>query len=181
MLAAAVLAAIGATFFDSEDYKTRMATVENGIFDLVAPPGCLPLPVVHVFGSPRERGRAHGQLLSERILHFANVALPAYYVQQVDDLVTEDKLPAWLQSEIRRLADQNAAAAVELALGWLEGIQHGFNNASAAAVYEEMDAIAEGACEAAVEDCDAAILSSTLRRMNVLPDLIRMQCSMLGA
>jgi len=134
-----------------------------------------------VFGSARERGIAHGRLLSERLLRFVDVALPAFYVQEVDGLVANTKLPDWLQAKIRPLAEKHAAAAFDLALGWLESVQHAFNNASAAAVFTEIDGIAEGACAAAAQACDSKALAATLRRVNVLPDLIRMQCSMLGA
>ena len=174
-------AATGAVFFDSVTYTTRVAVSTHGILDRVTPPGAVPLDVVHVFGSVRERGFAHGQLLSARLLHFVNVAMPAFYVQEIEDLVANVKLPKWLQAEIKKLAEEHAAAAFELALGWLEGVQHSYNNASKAAVFEEIDAIAEGACNATTDACDSAALAATLRKLNVLPDLIKMQCSMLGA
>ena len=51
-------------------------------------------------------------------------------------------------------------------------------------LYDEIDGIAHGACAAAAtagRACDAAAYAKTLRKVNMLPDLIRMQCSMLGA
>lgn len=175
---------VGATFFDSALYTTRITTTSNGILDRVAPPGCVSLDIVHVYGSPRERGLAHGRLLSDRLLRFTNVLLPEFYVQEFDGLADNNKLPAWLRSAIRSFAKEHAAQAFELALGWLQGVQHSYNNVSAAAIFEELEAIAQGACEVAAATgsaCDARTLATTLRNMNVLPDLIRMQCSMLGA
>jgi len=60
-------------------------------------------------------------------------------------------------------------------------VQHEFNSGSAAGVFEELDGLAEGVCLAAVGECDVQALRRTLWNVNVLPDLIRMQCSMLGA
>lgn len=185
MLSIAPLLAAGAPqFFDAADYVTRITTTENGILDRVAPPGCVPLDVVHVYGSPRERGIAHGKLLSARVLDFANVYLPKFYVQEIAGLADNDKLPKWLQTAIRGFAKADAPKAFELALGWLQGVQYPYNNASAAAVFDELDGVAEGVCqvaEAAGSACDVAELTKTIRNVNVLPDLIRMQCSMLGA
>jgi len=109
-------------------------------------------------------------------------------------------LPAWLQEAIRKLllpgVEAAAPAAFHLALDWLEREQLKYNNASAARLYEEMAGIAHGACAAAEEvtaasgvrragdsngACDEAQLLRTIHRLNMLPDLIHMQCSMLGA
>ena len=179
-----LLAAGAPQFFDSADYATRITTTTNGILDRVAPPGCVPLDVVHVFGSAKERGVAHGKLLSTRVMHFVNVDLPNFYVSEVAGLADNKWLPKWLQANIRNIANKDAPKAFELALGWLQGVQHKYNEASAAAIFDELDGVAEGVCDEAVAAgtaCDVAELTKTLRNVNVLPDLIRMQCSMLGA
>ena len=178
-----MLAALGAIFssnpfYDAAAYKHSVATVPNGLLERVAAPNSVPINVVHLFGTPRERGLAHGQLLSAPLLHFVNVQLPTFYEQEVEGLDLS-KLPTWLQAAIRQLGAKHATKVFELALQWLGGVQFEYNAASAAAVYEEIDAIAEGAC--GVGACNATELAATLRQVNVLSDLIRMQCSMLGA
>ena len=81
--------------------------------------------------------------------------------------------------------EKAAPAAFGLALSWLEKEQRTWNNASSAdPVYDEVAGIAHGACSAATKagrTCDPAALAKKVRQLNVLPDLIRMQCSMLGA
>ena len=115
-------------------------------------------------------------------------------------------LPKWLVAALRLLKptiNRDAPKAFHLALGWLEELQRRHNNASAARVYDEIRGIADGACAAAnaaaanaaatsdadpkrpgaaaSAPCDAAALYTKLARLNVLPDLIKMQCTVLGA
>ncbi len=167
----------------ADQYRQHVSTVPNGVKYLVSAPDSLPLPEVHVFGDPSARGEAYGRLLSAEVLHFHRVALPAYYNANIDSLVDGlSFLPPWLQLEIKRLAKREAPQAFELALGWLEGVQRRFNEASELELYAEIEGMARGVCAAAgSSSCDEREIAGAIGRVNVLPDLIKMQCSMLGA
>jgi hypothetical protein len=173
--------------YDASKFAKPVATVTNGVRTLVSVPDAVPLPVVHLFGTPAERGEAYGRLFSAEMLFFLNTAMPDFFRQYVDSLRDEiHKLPKWLQEAILAVlpvAEKAAPVAFDLALTWLEGLQRSHNNASAAHVYEEIRGMAHGICAAAPVDvaCDEASLAKSIARLKVLPDLIKMQCSMMAA
>ena len=112
--------------------------------------------------------------------------MPAFYVEEVDSLKDQlGKLPAFLRKLIEDLLlpplEKAAPAAFGLALTWLEQEQRKWNNVSAAdPVYDEVAGIAHGAC-VATGCADEAALRARVMQINLLPELIQMQCSMMGA
>ena len=141
--------------------------------------------MLHVYGSAYERGEAHGELLGVKLLDFTETALPNFFKEYVGELAQQiGTLPKWLQDIILKLlpyAEQEAPKIFDLALEYVELVQRKYNHGS---LYDEMDGIAHGACAAAAKagrSCDAAAYAKRLQKINMLPDLIRMQCSMLGA
>ena len=172
--------------FDAAAYTTTVATTANGIRQRVAAPGAAPLDVLHVFGSAYERGVAHGTLFAKEIQYLNDVAMPAFYVEEVDSLKDQlSKLPAFLRKLIEDLLlpplEKAAPAAFGLALTWLEKEQRKWNNVSVAdPVYDEVAGIAHGAC-VATGCADEAALRARVMQINLLPELIQMQCSMMGA
>jgi len=172
---------------DAATYMTLVDRTSHGVRYMVRAPDSAPLDVVHVFGKPRERGRAHGSLLARRLLEFLYVDMPLFYESEVASLDLSG-LPSWLVAAIEKIepsVEDRAAQIFDLALGWLEGVQRPFNTASASGVYDELDAIAEGMCAqigTSTGPCaNVTAVQRQLHLVNVLPDLIRMQCSMLGA
>ena len=173
--------------YDAADYMKLVGQAENGVKYTVLAPDAVPLDVVHVYGTSRERGVAHGRLMSARTLDFLNVQLPKFYAQQVAD-IDLSKLPDWLAAAIEQLllpsAESHAEEIFNLALQWLDEVQQPFNTAGRAPLSEELQGMAEGVCDTAAHagvECDAASVYTQLRLVNELPDLIRMQCSMIGA
>lgn len=166
--------------YEAVDYTTKLRQSENGVLYEVNAPDATSLRTMHLFGSARERGVAHGTLLAQELLDFVLVDLPAFYVSQADQLPI-DKLPEWLQGPVTKLLETAAPEAFNLALGWVYSVQEEFNGVSKANVYDEMDGIAEGICKTVTGPCDVAALSKTIRHVNMLPELIKMQCSMMGA
>ena len=70
---------------DAATYTTLVEKSKNGVlYRIVAP--TLRLDVLHVFGSPYERGEAHGRLLSAKILEFVETSLPAFFRSYVGEL-----------------------------------------------------------------------------------------------
>lgn len=172
---------------DAASYTTLVGNHTNGLHYRVAAPGSEPFSLVHVYGTARERGEAHGFLLSAELTDFIEHKMPQFFEQYVTQ-INLGGLPDWLQEAIRKLLLQpisKAAPAVfDIALTWLEAEQKKYNEASPTLVFDEMAGIAHGACLAATaagSKCDEDKLHRTLVRINMLPDLIRMQCSMLGA
>jgi hypothetical protein len=189
--AATVISNTPNPIYDAAKYLKPVKHIQNGTQYTVQAPGAAPLDVYHVFGSPTERGYAHGLLMSARILDFIEVQMPRFYRQQIAGLDL-DNLPKWLADAIRKLlpaAEKEASTIFGLALGWLETLQRPHNSASRSHLYDEIDGIAKGVCAAAAATPTAASdhlcreheLRDQLRRLNMLPDLIKMQCSMLGA
>ena len=88
--------------FDGGDYSKQLASVPNGVLYEVAAPDAQPLKVMHVFGSARERGYAHGQLLSADIVDFVVNELDDYYRSEVTQIPVAS-LPKWLQGLVKKL------------------------------------------------------------------------------
>ena len=172
---------------DAAKYTTFVGNHSHGLHFRVTAPDALPFSVVHTYGTASQRGQAHGYLLSAQVIHMIEHQMQAFYEQYVRD-INLGGLPDWLKKAIEKLLLQplsKAAPAVfDLALTFVAAEQKKYNTASAAAVYDEMAGIAQGACLAAEEaglKCDTTKLHRALVHVNMLPDLIRMQCSMLGA
>lgn len=179
---------------DASLYRTLVSKTSHGTHYRHSPPSTAPLDVLHVFGTSYERGEAHGRLISAQLLDFVGPKLDTFYGQQILALIggcmevgQKCSLPKWLVEAIRLLrptVNRNAPKAFNLALGWLEEMQRTYNNASASRVYDEMRGIADGACavsNAAGTACDPTALRKKLNRINVLSDLIKMQCTVFGA
>ena len=177
-------------------HPTLVKHVANGVHYYVAGPDSANVDILHVYGNAFQRGEAQGLLLGTQLLDFIGPQLDGFYFEQFTELIggclepgQPCKLPKWLVAAIRLLAPtikRDAPKAFELALAWLEELQRPYNNASAAHVYDEMDGIAQGTCASETvrmdgRECDTASLRTKLHRVNVLTDLIRMQCTVLGA
>ena len=98
------------------------------------------------------------------------------------------KLPLFLQKAIKALLAHEAPAAFDLALSWLYSRQEKYISGSKTAVIEEMAGIVDGAwgsqlCNGtSLGHCvDKSKVLKTIHSVNMLPELIRMQCSMMGA
>eukprot|EP00656_Telonema_subtile_P002062 TRINITY_DN1089_c0_g1_i6.p1 TRINITY_DN1089_c0_g1~~TRINITY_DN1089_c0_g1_i6.p1 ORF type:complete len:169 (-),score=49.71 TRINITY_DN1089_c0_g1_i6:538-1044(-) len=137
---------------------------------------------MHLFGDAYQRGVAHGRLLSEDLLTFIQEDLPIFYKSEVDQIPLHT-LPPWLSKAIKGVLKSAAPAAFNMALGWVWEQQQSFINASATKVLPEMQGIADGICyNSTAKACgDKAALLKTIHHVNMLPELIRMQCSMMGA
>ena len=56
--------------YDASAYTHHVANHSHGVLYRVAAPNATPFSVLHVFSTPRERGEAHGYLLSAEIMSF---------------------------------------------------------------------------------------------------------------
>ena len=150
-------------------------------------PDTAPLQVMHLFGTAYERGVAHGQLLSNELVEFMTTDLQDYFLQECDQIPL-DKLPKWLAGAITKLCKDAAPTAFGLALGYVFDQQKDYINASSTNVMEEMAGIADGICTPTGKNATIPALCSdkrkvldTVHHVNMLPELVQMQCSMMGA
>jgi len=172
--------------YAAADYSTIVRSTTSaagrGVLFLVSAPHNTTLKVAHLHGDANARGHAHGELLGLELLDFVENKLDAFYRSKIDEIPWAT-LPAWLTKLMRPLLKDAAPTAFKLALNYV------YDHEKAkipAALWDEVDGIAKGACVAAAAasppvKCDEASLLATLRTVNMLPELIQMQCSMLGA
>lgn len=128
-------------------------------------------------GDATARGVAQGELLAEEIQEFALRKLPEFYRSMVLDLDLS-KLPTWLAAILKVEGAKHAPAAFDRALEAVFERQYAYMPPR---LLEEMDGIAEGLCRTIGDSCDLAEWKGMVRRVNMLPELIRMTCTMFGA
>jgi hypothetical protein len=169
--------------YDSGSFSTKLQSVPNGVLYSVAAPDNASILVMHVYGSPTERGFAHGQLLSAAIADFATNELDAYFKSQVDSLDLT-KLPPWLAKEVHSLLHHNAPAAFRLLLDWVYGQQKGYVAASKAKVLDEMAGMVGGICSPAGNGTAPAMCSNVKKMTELMhqvctvcPQLFALNCS----
>ena len=191
MLTLATLSLVAAQpnpIYDAPSYATKLRSVPNGVLYSVSAPGEAKMQVMHTFGSASERGFAHGQLLSSEIAEFVTNELDQYYREQVDQIPLST-LPPAIAAAVQALIEKAAPEAFALALGYVFEMQAAMIGASQANVIAEMEAIADGVCTLPAGAngtlpalcSDRTKLERTIKHVNMLPELVRMQCSMMGA
>jgi hypothetical protein len=172
--------------YDVLKYRKKVKSVKNGVMFEVAVPGSTKLQEIHMFGTAKERGYAQGQLLGKELHYFGVTVVDKYYADVVEQLKQVQNLPV----DIKKIVDAGWAGTAPyifaVALDYVYYQQKEDIAASKANYWEEIDSMAQGACDAALSagtlaTCDAPDLAMRLKRLNLLPELIRMQCSMMGA
>lgn len=133
-------------------------------------------------GSVHDRGFAHGALMAKEIVQFVNVELNKYYIGMVMDIeVNTDGLPEALQKmfEVIKAKEALKAPAVfNQALEWVYDKEEQYMPQD---LIDEMNAIGEGICSVHSGKCDVAEMQALVKRVNMLPELIRMACTAFGA
>ena len=184
LVGAAAAASLGAKtpnpIFDAKKNYRQIATTEHGVLGIIDVPMNASLRVLHLTGTPQQRGFAQGKLLAKEVIDLVQTALPDFYKHNIDGLKDYIKfLPEFVQNAVLKLAESAGTAAFSLALDWLEREQRKYNDRKDTGAYDEIEAIAQGTCSEL--NCDAEEVRKSILRANLAPELIRMQCSMLGA
>lgn len=128
-------------------------------------------------GDASQRGVAQGELLARELIQLVDVALPRWYISMIKDLDLS-VLPTWLAAILKVKAAELAPSAINKALGIIYNIQEPFLPAR---LITEMEGIAEGLCNAVGPSCDLDSWKLKVKQVNMLPELIRMTCTMFGA
>jgi hypothetical protein len=119
------------------------------------------------------------------LLELLEVALPKWYMQIVTSLDLS-MLPDWLAKLLNFELASHAPAAFNRAL---QAVYEREAEFIPPRLLAEMDALAAGFCDglrrkapaAIAEKCDVAEAAAAVRRINMIPELVRMTCTMFGA
>ena len=130
-----------------------------------------------LYGDATARGVAQGELLAEEIQEFVERKLPEFYRSMVLD-IDLSRLPTWLAAILKVEGAMHAPAAFDRAL---EAVFEKQLPYMPPRLLEEMDGIATGLCQTIGDSCDVDYWKAAARRVNMLPELIRMTCTMFGA
>lgn len=187
--------------YDASAYTTVLNSTDNGELQLVSVPGsdgtspAQELRVLHVYGSPREMGRAHGLLLGDFAATFLNEKVPEFFEQEFESVLPPG-LPDWLVKLFDEAVASKAPEVFNIALEYVYGVQKSYLEASPTHVLDELAGMAEGLCASGApfgtthtnadgspssSSCDVDKLTGRLIRVNLLPELIQMSCSIVGA
>jgi len=124
-----------------------------------------------------ERGIAYGMLFHDEMQDFFG-RLDDFYKDEVDS-IPWDKLPKWLKTKVEPLLKTAAPEAFKLAFDYVYEQQ---KDLIPSRYWEEARGIAHGFCAAeGNSSCDENVWYKSISRLQMLPELIRMQCSMMGA
>lgn len=133
-------------------------------------------------GSIHDRGFAQGALLAKEILDFVNIQLNKYYIDMVMNIeLNLDGLPEPLQKMFQALKIKGALKAPEVFNEALEWVYNNEEKYIPQDLIDEMNAVGEGICSVAGPDCDLEEMQGLIKRVNMLPELIRMACTAFGA
>lgn len=131
-------------------------------------------------GNTQERGYAFGALMAHEIVTFVNVELSKYYMDMVLSIDLSG-LPEPLQKILHVIQVKGAAAApaaFNAAMAWVYEKEEKYMPQY---LIDEMEAIGQGVCHTLGKKCNVTEMVETVKRVNMLPELIRMACTMFGA
>lgn len=135
-------------------------------------------------GTTAERGEAFGFLMHKEIVKFATYELDKYYMKAVLDM-DFDQYPEPLQKILRVIQVKGAVAAPAAINKALEWVYEAEEKYMPSYIVEEMEAIGKGMClgyaNAGEDWCDVDTMVTMVKRVNMLPELIRMACTAYGA
>jgi hypothetical protein len=167
--------------FPANSYTTLLNETTNGKLYHVLTPDGVSLPVIHVRGTPAEMGRAQGELLGDMMVEFINDKLPQFFRDEIGQIPLGG-LPPALQKLITTAGEDIAPAVFEAALAFVYDTQQPFFTKQRWQPDSEIGAIADGICaRGGAKSCDASSLKTKISHVNMLPELIKMSCTMFGA
>ena len=163
----------------ARDHMKMVRHVKNAVLFSIDAPNNTHLDVLHVYGDAYERGYAQGLIYADEISAFVNQALIKYYDFEIEEFDVSF-LPKLVVDALKKMAEHDAPGAAEMVLTGLDMYQYDYNAQSKSKVLTEIDAMAQGVCDA--KEChDVDEWQRVLRAVNMFPELIRMACSMAGA
>jgi hypothetical protein len=169
------------SIFPASSHSTLLNETTNGKLYRVLTPDGVDMKVIHVRGTADEMGRAQGELLGDVMVEFVDDKLPQFFKDEIGQIPMKG-LPPFLQKLIKGAGEAVAPAVFETALEWVYNKQLPFFEKERWEPVAEINGIAEGICaRGGAKACDAAALAKKLGKVNMLPELIKMSCTMFGA
>ena len=170
--------------FNAADFTNWKKKYENSKLAVIAVPfvnaagesDTIMMKRMDLVGDEYTRGRAHGALLALDIVEFVKVKLPVYYADMILNIDTT-KLPEIIQAKIK----QFALKAPEIFNEAMQYVYDQEDQYMPVALIDEMNGIAEGVCDTLGQGCNVTEWSIDIKRVNMLPELIRMACTAYGA
>lgn len=149
---------------------------QNGVDDSVH---CYRLDLV---GSIHDRGFAQGAMMAKEIVEFVDVKLNEYYINMVLDIeLNLDGLPEPIQKMFQLIKTKGALKAPEVFNAALDWVYNNEVQYIPQDLIDEMNAIGEGICSSLGPNCSIEDMQAMVKRVNMLPELIRMACTAFGA
>lgn len=170
--------------YEAKDYTTWYGTSGNSRVGSISIPAgdsdTINLYRLDLVGDAYTRGFDHGALLYREIQEFTGPKLDVYLADMILDINLSGLPP---QIVDKALAAQKAlgAAAPKIfreAMSWVWDNEEEFVPQY---IKDELDGIADGVCSKLIGRCNATDWALTLKQLNMLPELIRMACTMFGA
>eukprot|EP01064_Diplonema_japonicum_P020269 TRINITY_DN2945_c1_g1_i1.p1 TRINITY_DN2945_c1_g1~~TRINITY_DN2945_c1_g1_i1.p1 ORF type:complete len:463 (+),score=78.20 TRINITY_DN2945_c1_g1_i1:48-1391(+) len=142
--------------------------------------GSVTTDIIHLYGTSHEMGYAHGLLLGGKIMEFMGPKLNQYYAQQIK--FNMNGLPLWMQYLIGNATAQEAPFVMKTAMQYVFDREYPYIAASNTDLLSETRGIAEGICDSGtVPKCDVNEVYDLVKLTNMLPEVVKMSCSMMGA
>ena len=134
-------------------------------------------------GDEYQRGFDQGWLLSDSIADFIDKDLNEFFKEEIENL-NINSLPVKLQDIIQPLLDKLSEYAPEIFWRSMSFVWESEKDYVPEYLKDEMRGIAEGICSGTTtskDTCNATEWNSKVNAINMLPELIRMSCTSIGA
>jgi hypothetical protein len=118
--------------------------------------------------------------MAHEIIQFVEVGLNKYYMDMILD-IDISQFPDPLQKILHVIQVKGALAAPAAFNAAMEWVYEQEVEYMPAYLIEEMDAMGEGICHTIGAKCNVTEMQAMVHRVNMLPELIRMACTMFGA
>ena len=105
------------SIYSASQYQNLVKSVPNGKLYKISAPEHTELKVMHLFGSPRERGVAHGQLLSAELIDFVENDLPAFFRSAPDTIALSSENAPARPSRMRAAVSRVATRQLHMRVG----------------------------------------------------------------
>jgi hypothetical protein len=140
-----------------ENIKVEKA-VKNGVLTTAGPQSAR-FPILHVYGTPYEKGYAQGELMKEYLTKFIHTTFQYLTAMVVDEM--DDRFPKAVRELIVRFGMKEA-------LGWCAKVTKPF---TANSYFEEIQGIADA----------SGVSYDLLIQLNLFPEITKASCSFVGA
>lgn len=161
--------------------KSRMGVIDVQFTAADGSKDYIQMKRLDLVGDAKERGFAHGALLARQIEYFLGPQMDKYLAQQ-GPILDFSKFPADMQEKLLQLQQKLEPIALpkmfKAAMSYVWEIEEPFTPHY---LIDEMNSIAEGMCSVLGGGCNPDEWSQKIKQLNMLPEVIKMACTIVGA